>query len=135
MRFARMIWNNRFFLWAAVIAALLLVAAFRGHTQSSTPPDYSLLFNKTDVMIPARDGVKLHTEIYAPKNVAGPLPILLDRTPYGLSDDEKGFSRGLARFTELIPDDYIIVLQDIRGRYGSEGTFVMQRPVRDPDCQ
>src|SRR5260370_37896327 len=48
-----------------------------------------------------------------------------------MNDDEKGFSRKLGRYAEMIPDDYIFVFQDIRGRYGSEGTFVMQRPVRD----
>jgi putative CocE/NonD family hydrolase len=93
--------------------------------------DWSLLFDKTEVMIAARDGVKLHTEIYAPKAAKEPLPIVLERTPYGTNDDEKGFSRKLGRYVEMIPDDYIFVFQDIRGRYGSEGTFVMQRPVRD----
>src|SRR5438876_587793 len=83
-------------------------------------------------MIAARDGVKLHTEIYSPKNVSEPRPIIFERTPYGLADDEKGYSRKLGRYAEMIPDGYIFVLQDIRGRYGSEGKFVMQRPVRDP---
>src|SRR6266581_360195 len=95
-------------------------------------PDYSKLFDKTEVMIPARDGVKLHTEIYSPKNATEPLPIIIERTPYGLNDDEKGFSRKLRRYEEMIPDGYIFVFQDIRGRYGSEGKFVMQRPVHDP---
>jgi putative CocE/NonD family hydrolase len=95
-------------------------------------PDYAKLFDKTEVMIPARDGVKLHTEIYSPKNATEPLPIVFERTPYGLSDDEKGFSRKLRRYEEMIPDGYIFVFQDIRGRYGSEGKFVMQRPVHDP---
>ncbi len=83
-------------------------------------------------MIAARDGVKLHTEIYSPKNSTEPLPFILERTPYGLSDDEKGYSRKLLRYAEMIPDGYIFVFQDIRGRFGSEGKFVMQRPVRDP---
>ena len=95
-------------------------------------PDYSTLFDKTEVMIAARDGVKLHTEIYSPKNASEPLPIIFERTPYGLSDDGKGYSRKLGRYAEMIPEGYIFVFQDIRGRYGSEGKFVMQRPVRDP---
>jgi hypothetical protein len=85
-------------------------------------------------MIAVRDGVKLHTEIYTPKNVTEPLPILFERTPYGLADDEKGDSRHLHLYEEMIPDGYIFVFQDIRGRFGSEGQFVMQRPVRDPKC-
>ncbi len=97
-----------------------LVLPFWASAQQERP-DYSTLFDKTDVMIPARDGVKLHTEIYSPKNAAEPLPIIFERTPYGLSDDEKGYSRKLGRYAEMIPDGYIFVFQDIRGRYGSEG--------------
>jgi len=129
MRFIRLLWKSRIYLWALVIALLFLLT---GRAQAPNPPDYSLLFDKTDVMIPTRDGVKLHTEIYAPKNSIEPLPIVIERTPYGIHDDDKGYSRILARYAEMIPDNYIFVFQDIRGRYGSEGTFVMQRPVRDP---
>ena len=99
--------------------------------ESSQTADFSALFNKTDVMIPARDGMKLHTEIYVPKNVSELLPFFLTRTPYGLSDDTKGYSQLLNLYREMIPDGYIFVFQDIRGRYGSEGTFVMQRDPRD----
>lgn len=97
----------------------------------SPPPDYSQIFDKRDLMIPARDGVKLHTEIYTPKNAAEPLPIFLTRTPYGLDDNEKGFSGLLGLYTEMFPDGYIFAFQDIRGRYKSEGQFVMQRDPRD----
>ncbi|HJX94855.1 MAG TPA: CocE/NonD family hydrolase [Candidatus Acidoferrum sp.] len=129
MRFARLLWNGRIYLW---VIAILLLFVLTGRAQAPNPPDYSLLFNKADVMITARDGVKLHTEIYTPKNSTEPLPIVIERTPYGIHDDDKGYSRILGRYAEMIPDDYIFVFQDIRGRYGSEGTFVMQRPVRDP---
>ena len=129
MRFARLVWRKRIYPWIVVIVTLFWMT---GRAQTPNPPDYSLLFNKTDVMIAARDGVKLHTEIYTPKNTTEPLPIILERTPYGLVDDDKGFSRKLARYAEMIPDGYIFVFQDIRGRFGSEGTFVMQRPVRNP---
>jgi len=128
MRFPHRLWKSRIYLWALVIALLFLLT---GRAQAPNPPDYSLLFNKTDVLIAARDGTKLHTEIYAPKSSTAPLPIIIERTPYGLHDDDKGYSRILARYAEMIPDDYIFVFQDIRGRYGSEGTFVMQRPVRN----
>ena len=129
MRFMRLLWKSRIYLWALAIVLLFLLT---GRAQAPNPPDYSLLFDKTDVMIPTRDGVRLHTEIYAPKNSTEPLPIVIERTPYGIHDDDKGYSRILARYAEMIPDNYIFVFQDIRGRYGSEGTFVMQRPVRDP---
>jgi uncharacterized protein len=114
------------------VAVVLLIPLLTGAQQTAPPVDYSTSFDKTDVMITARDGVKLHTEIYAPKNSGGPQPIVLERTPYGLDDDKKtGYSGKLKRYAEMIPDGYIFVFQDIRGRYGSEGTFVMQRPVRD----
>lgn len=115
-----------------MILAMLLAAAAPSAGQQGAAPDTSQLFDKTEVMIPARDGVRLHTEIYVPKNAAEPLPFIIERTPYGLSDDEKGYSRKLNRYAEMIPDGYIFVFQDIRGRFGSEGKFVMQRPVRDP---
>src|SRR5260370_19717836 len=121
----------------AGVLILVVMAAFVavsiGHAQEGEQKgkDWCLLFDKTEVMIAARDGVKLHTEIYAPKDAKEGLPIVLERTPYGMNDDEKGFSRKLGRYAEMIPDDYIFVFQDIRGRYGSEGTFVMQRPERD----
>ncbi|OLC08788.1 MAG: hypothetical protein AUH42_00565 [Gemmatimonadetes bacterium 13_1_40CM_70_11] len=78
-----------------------------------------------DTMIPTRDGVRLHTVIVAPKSAAAPLPILMDRTPYGA----KGFATALSRYAaQLGLGGYIYVVQDIRGRYGSEGTFDMNRP-------
>jgi uncharacterized protein len=94
--------------------------------------DNAELFDKSEVMIPMRDGAKLHTEIYSPKNTAEPQPILFERTPYGISDPGKGPSRMLSRYDELMSDGYIFVFQDIRGRYGSQGKFVMLRPVHDP---
>jgi putative CocE/NonD family hydrolase len=112
------------------VLPLLLLAGLAAAQQERA--DYSKIFDKTDVMIAARDGVKLHTEIYSPKNAPEPLPIIFERTPYGLADDEKGYSRKLGRYAEMIPDGYIFVFQDIRGRYGSQGKFVMQRPLRDP---
>lgn len=86
------------------------------------------LFTKSDAMIPVRDGVKLHTVIFTPKDQTGPLPILFERTPYGATDDEHEL-RG--RYGELADDGYIFAFQDIRGRFKSQGEFVMQRPVRD----
>jgi len=115
------------------LALLGLSALLAAHaaTPQQVRPDYSKDFDKTEVMIAARDGVKLHTEIYSPKSSSEPLPIIFERTPYGLGDDDKGYSGKLARYAEMIPQGYILVFQDIRGRYGSEGKFVMQRPVRD----
>ena len=118
-------------LLGAAIITCLAPSSRRPAAQEASPPDYRRLFDKRDVMIPVRDGVKLHTEIYTPKNANELLPILLTRTPYGLGDDEQGFSRRLTLYREMFADGYIFAFQDIRGRYGSEGQFVMNRAPRD----
>ncbi|HXL21748.1 MAG TPA: CocE/NonD family hydrolase [Candidatus Dormibacteraeota bacterium] len=94
--------------------------------------DDGKFFDKTEVMIPMRDGAKLHTEIYSPKKISGKLPILFERSPYGVASADGGISRDIYRYSEMFADGYIFVFQDIRGRYGSEGKFVMLRPVHDP---
>jgi putative CocE/NonD family hydrolase len=87
-------------------------------------------WNLTDVMIPARDGVKLHTLIFAPKSATTKLPFLIERSPYGF-DSGRGERSLTARYKQLADEGFIFVFQDIRGRYQSEGQFVMERPVRD----
>jgi putative CocE/NonD family hydrolase len=79
-------------------------------------------------MIVMRDGVKLNTDIYAPKAASVALPFLFVRTPYGI--DGAGAALSTA-YKELAQEGYIFVFQDIRGRYKSEGQFVMSRPPRD----
>jgi putative CocE/NonD family hydrolase len=82
-----------------------------------------------DVMIPMRDGVRLHAEVWRPKGTRGPLPILMQRSPYGFGLARVGRSFG-AEYKELAADGFIFVLEDIRGRFGSEGDFVMLRPSK-----
>ena len=74
-----------------------------------------------------RDGVKLHVEIFAPRNATEPLPFLLQRTPYGVAEAGGLLTSG---YSDLADEGYIFVFQDIRGRFRSEGSFVMQRPPR-----
>ena len=85
-------------------------------------------YEKKSVMIPMRDGIKLHTVIFVPKESQELWPFLLSRTPYGVAD---------AAFPErsqpeLAKEGFIFVKQDIRGRYLSEGKFEMLRMTRDP---
>ncbi|HEV2378362.1 MAG TPA: CocE/NonD family hydrolase [Terriglobia bacterium] len=117
-------------LLCAVSLVALHVSAGVGQT-TPAEPDYTQVFTKQDVMIPMRDGVKLHTEIYTPKQAAESLPFIFERTPYGLHDDEKGFTTKFGIYQEMIAEGFIFVFQDIRGRYGSEGKFVMFRDPRD----
>jgi uncharacterized protein len=92
----------------------------------------SQAFAKIEAMVPMRDGVRLKTEIYVPHQISEPLPIVFTRTPYGIGHDAKGFPPALGTsFRELARDGYIFVWQDIRGRFKSEGKFVMLRTPRD----
>ena len=77
--------------------------------------------------IAMRDGVTLHVEIFSPPNATEALPFLLQRTPYGVDGAGLRLTGG---YKELAQDGYIFVFEDIRGRYKSNGTFVMQRPPR-----
>ena len=95
---------------------------------------------RRDVMIPMRDGVKLHTVILIPKGAKN-APILLTRTPYDakrLTTHEESSHlgpslEGYDNATDVIVEDgYIRVVQDIRGKYGSEGDYVMTRPLHGP---
>ncbi len=118
-------------MWVAA-AALTLAMAANAQDQKAARPDLPKLFEKKEVMIAMRDGVKLHTEIYTPRDAQEPLPMLLERTPYGISGGPGGYSGHLFAARDLYADGYIFVYQDIRGRYGSEGKFEMNRPVHDP---
>jgi hypothetical protein len=84
-------------------------------------------YTAQDTMIAMRDGVRLHTVIYRPPPGGRALPILLTRTPYGVAE-----SRGSLQYPyrTLAAAGYVFAFQDIRGRYRSEGQFVMQRPAR-----
>jgi putative CocE/NonD family hydrolase len=119
--------QRAFVLWMGVWS---LAAGANG--QGMARMDLPSLFEKREVMIPMRDGVKLHTEIYTPKGAKEALPIFLERTPYGISAEDQGYSHKLYSYAHMFADGYVFVFQDIRGRYGSEGQFVMNRPVHDP---
>jgi hypothetical protein len=79
-------------------------------------------------MIPVRDGVHLQTVIMAPLYARGPLPILLRRTPYGVP--EKPYTEIPGSLTALAADGYILVVQNIRGRFKSEGVFSLSEDVK-----
>jgi putative CocE/NonD family hydrolase len=109
---------------------------------SETPASFeprieSFDYVKREEMIPMRDGVKLKTFILIPKG-AGNAPILLTRTPYNASERVLRFnSPYLASVVPQMDDTavaagYIIVYQDVRGKYGSEGDYVMTRPLKGP---
>ncbi len=104
------------------------------------PTNYGFDHIRRDVMIPMRDGVKLHTVILVPKGARN-APILLTRTPYNATDLTSHANSshlgsnlyGYDNATDVIVEGgYIRVVQDIRGKYGSEGDYVMNRPLAGP---
>jgi len=140
----------------SVLVLLLFVQASGGQTRPkprATYPDFpsempakveptndGFDYVRRDVMIPMRDGVKLHTVILVPKG-ARRAPILLTRTPYDATEltsrthsSHLGPSLwGYDNATEVIVEGgYIRVVQDVRGKYGSEGDYVMNRPLHGP---
>jgi hypothetical protein len=105
-----------------------------------TPTNHGFDHVRRDVMVPMRDGVKLHTVILVPKGAKG-APMLLTRTPYDATAltkhaESPNLSRvlyGYDNATDVIVEGgYIRVLQDIRGKHGSEGDYVMNRPLSGP---
>ena len=142
-------------LFAPVLGALLLVEPSAAQTSpppaeypelpSETPAKFSPAtdsfdYIKRDVMIPMRDGVKLHTVILVPKGAKG-AAILLTRTPYDAtnltshaqSSHLGPILNGYDNATEVIVDGgYIRAVQDVRGKHGSEGDYVMNRPLHGP---
>ena len=112
--------------------------------QEFKPTNYGLEYERRDVMIAMRDGVKLHTVIIVPKSVIDAkkkAPILLTRTPYNATELTShaasahlgpilnGYDNALE---PIVEGGYIRVVQDVRGKYGSEGDYVMNRPLRGP---
>jgi hypothetical protein len=130
-----------------VVAACLLTATAAGHAQlpkltpditgQYKPPTTANDYVERDVMIPMRDGVKLHTVIVVPKGAKN-APMILTRTPYNASgraerSDSPHMLALLPQGDELfVADGYLRVFQDVRGKYGSEGDYSMTRPLRGP---
>ncbi|HEY1965933.1 MAG TPA: CocE/NonD family hydrolase, partial [Acidobacteriaceae bacterium] len=133
--------------FAAALLALSLPAiaqntpAYPSETPEHFQPTYAGFdYQRRDVMIPMRDGVKLHTVILVP-NGAKNAAILLTRTPYdatALTSHEQSshlgpILQGYDNAVDVIVDGgYIRVVQDIRGKYGSEGDYIMNRPLHGP---
>src|SRR6266550_6066389 len=105
------------------IAAALLLAANLRAQQSPEKPAFAF----EEVMIPVRDGVRLQTVIMTPTDQKGPLPILFRRTPYGVPGGP--FPKTPTSWKELAQDGYIFVIQNLRGRFKSEGVFKLTSQV------
>ncbi len=110
----------------------LIVALLAVSSAARAQSDVSPAFTFQEVMIPVRDGVRLQTVIMTPAKQTGPLPILLRRTPYGVPSG--AYVQTPANLKELAHDGYIFVIQNLRGRFKSEGVFKLSSQVdlKDP---
>lgn len=106
------------------VSALLLLS---GQSTTPSPASEPSAFKFQEVMIPMRDGVRLQTVILTPVDQRSPLPILLQRTPYGVPN--KAPAPMPPAMKELAHDGYIFVMQNLRGRFKSEGKFLLSSYV------
>jgi hypothetical protein len=113
-------------IWYSVVTLVCLTAVAPIAAQQTADS----VFKPSEAMVPMRDGVRLYTHVYVPTQAKEKLPILLIRTPYGTG--QLNSARVAISIPELTADGYIFVFQDIRGRFKSEGEFVMLRQPRDP---
>jgi uncharacterized protein len=111
------------FILLCVGVAMLLSADGVQAQQTAVKPAFTF----EEVMIPMRDGVRLQTVILAPSNQKEPLPILFRRTPYGVPGRPP--QQVPVSFKELAQDGYIFVIQNLRGRFKSEGVFKLTSQV------
>lgn len=117
-------------LFLAVLASSFILAALPLSDSKEVPSDFKL----HEVMVPMRDGIRLQTVIVTPIHQTEPLPILLNRTPYGVPS--KPFSNPVpASLKELVQDRYIFVFQNLRGRFKSEGKFNLSSQVDLTDAK
>ena len=114
----------------------LLAAAFCGSVRGQAIDSAWVRQNytKQEVQIPMRDGIHLFTAVYAPKNQSEAHPILMVRTPYSVAPYGTTFSTRLHahHWANYLREGYILVLQDVRGCYMSEGQFMDVRPLSKP---
>jgi len=121
----------------AVLVQIFLVVAPAAHCADSSSDTNAAWFlenyTKYEHLIPMRDGVRLHTRVYVPKDDSELWPIVFTRTPYGLKPyGVDNYTDPSGSFLGLAKDRFILVTQDVRGRYGSEGKYVHVRPF-NPD--
>ena len=110
-----------------LLQTLLFLVSLHSFAQVSTEE----IYEKKEVYIPMRDGTKLYTAIYTPKDISKDkkYPMLMQRTCYSIAPyGEENFKRSLGPNSFLQKDKYIFVYQDVRGRYMSEGTFTNMTP-------
>jgi putative CocE/NonD family hydrolase len=119
-------------LFAALVVVSALPLLAQQPPQASAEDPVRANYTKYEYQIPMRDGVKLFTAVYVPKDTSQAYPIMLSRTPYSVSPyGVDQYRRALGPSEYFMKDGFIFVYQDVRGRYMSEGTFVEMTPHLD----
>jgi uncharacterized protein len=116
-----------------ILPVLLLPALAPAQQRNNNEGDFvKNSYDKQEVYIPMRDGIRLYTVIYTPKDKTSPHPFLMERTPYGSGPyGDSIYRRSLGPNRTLMHEGYIFVYQDVRGRYMSEGQFQEMTPARN----
>jgi putative CocE/NonD family hydrolase len=116
--------------WLLRLAVIVSIISCTPDIYSQQVTDVRQKYDKKEVYITMRDGVRLFTSVYTPKNVSVSHPILINRTPYDIEPGgPDSFNYFMQAYSRYVDEDYIIVLQDVRGKYMSEGTFEDIRPI------
>ncbi|MET4081505.1 putative CocE/NonD family hydrolase [Pedobacter sp. UYP30] len=116
---------NPFKIFALAIFTFLSVHLFAQETDSAYVKEH---YTKIEKQIPMRDGIKLFTSIYIPKNKSVKYPFLINRTPYTVAPYGEGYKKSLGNFPAEMKEGFIFVYQDVRGKWMSEGNFENIRP-------
>jgi len=121
---------KRFFLLSLLLVFIFSFFGLLGLQAQETAFDVRAYYDKAEYMIPMRDGIKLFTIVYTPKDTSLKCPIFLYRTPYSIRPyGLNNFRRLLGPSVEFDRDGYIFVYQDVRGKYKSEGEFQVMKPL------
>ncbi len=123
MKIKKILNHKNYFL---ILVSILILCISAGQGNDYALKDY---YTKSEHMVPMRDGIKLYTQVYMPNDKGQKYPIMLFRTPYSIGDYGPEINRNSLGPNKLYaPEGFIFVYQDVRGKFKSEGEFVVMRP-------
>ena len=123
--------TSGYYHWSVItiLTALLAISISADSSYSQTVSSVEANYHKQSFQIPMRDGTKLYTTVYSPRDDSVTYPILMKRTPYSVRPyGADQYSSRIAPSKLMEAEKYIFVLQDVRGRWMSEGSYDNMRP-------
>ncbi|MFC1730235.1 CocE/NonD family hydrolase [candidate division KSB1 bacterium] len=110
-------------IFALIVSSAVLLSAVLSCSDGTY--DVKVYYDKAEFMIPMRDGVKIYSQVYFPKDRSQKYPVMISRTPYGVGNyGPEEFRTGLGPSIEFAKEKYIFVYQDVRGKGQSDGQFI-----------